>query len=48
LEKIIDLLNNGETKIFVTKFYTEKIARELTNKLGITDYWANSNNKSVQ
>jgi acyl-CoA thioesterase-1 len=38
LENIINLLNNGKTKIFVAKFYTETVARELANTAGIIDY----------
>jgi acyl-CoA thioesterase-1 len=38
LQKIIDMVNNGNRKIYLAKFYTEAIARALANDFGITDY----------
>jgi acyl-CoA thioesterase-1 len=38
LQSIIDSLNDGNRKIYIAKFYTEAIAREMANNVGITDY----------
>jgi acyl-CoA thioesterase-1 len=38
LQNIINRLNNGNRKIYLAKFYTDKIARTIANGIGITDY----------
>jgi acyl-CoA thioesterase-1 len=38
LRRIINLINNGRRKIYITKFYTEEAARELANIIGIGDF----------
>ncbi|MDR1353532.1 MAG: GDSL-type esterase/lipase family protein [Treponema sp.] len=38
LQNIINKLNNGNRKIYLAKFYTDKIARTMANGIGITNY----------
>ena len=38
LQKIIDKLNPKRTKIYLAKFFTEAVAREIANSYGITNY----------
>ena len=38
LQKIITKINNGKRMIYLAKFYTEEIAREMGNQYGLTDY----------
>ena len=38
LQKIINILNNGDRKIYIAKFYTETIARTMAAAIGMTDY----------
>jgi len=38
LQKILNILNNGNRKIYLAKFYTETIARAMLTMLQITDY----------
>jgi acyl-CoA thioesterase-1 len=38
LQKIIDLINDGNRKIYIAKFYTEAVARSIANNRGITNY----------
>ena len=37
LQSIIDLVNDGNRKIYIAKFYTEQMATELADIFGITD-----------
>ena len=43
LQTIINKLNNGYRKIYLTKFYTEAIAREMASTIGISDYSLQTN-----
>jgi acyl-CoA thioesterase-1 len=38
LQDIINKINDGNRKIYVAKFYTEAVAREIAGSNGITDY----------
>jgi acyl-CoA thioesterase-1 len=38
LQNIIDMVNNGNRKIYIAKFYTEAVARAMAAKVGINDY----------
>jgi acyl-CoA thioesterase-1 len=38
LQAIISILNDGNRKIYIAKFYTEAVAREMANSVGLTDY----------
>jgi lysophospholipase L1-like esterase len=38
LQRIIGLINNGNRKIYIAKFYTEDVAREMAESIGIDDY----------
>jgi acyl-CoA thioesterase-1 len=38
LQNIIDLIKDGKRKIYIAKFYTEAIAREMARVFNITDY----------
>jgi acyl-CoA thioesterase-1 len=38
LQSIISMVNDGNRKIYVAKFYTEEVARALANSIGITNY----------
>jgi acyl-CoA thioesterase-1 len=38
LQDIIDKVNNGKRKIYLAKFYTEEVARSLTDRYGFSDY----------
>jgi acyl-CoA thioesterase-1 len=37
-QKIIDLINDGNRKIYIAKFYTEAVARAMADNLGINNY----------
>jgi acyl-CoA thioesterase-1 len=37
LQKIIKMVNNGNRKIYLVKFYTETVARTMAEKFGISD-----------
>ena len=38
LQKIINMVNNGNRKIYLAKFYTEPIARAMVTMLQVSDY----------
>jgi acyl-CoA thioesterase-1 len=38
LQNIINKVNNGNRKIYLAKFYTDRVAREMANNIGITNY----------
>jgi acyl-CoA thioesterase-1 len=38
LQKIIDLINDGNRKIYIAKFYTEEVARAMADEFGIKNY----------
>ncbi|MDR1506604.1 MAG: GDSL-type esterase/lipase family protein [Treponema sp.] len=38
LQNIINLINDGNRKIYIAKFYTESVVRTMAGKLGITNY----------
>jgi len=38
LKEIVSLLNDGNRRIYIAKFYTEPIAREMMNMLQVTGY----------
>jgi len=38
LQNILDKVNNGNRKIYLAKFYTDAVARQMANSLGFTDY----------
>jgi acyl-CoA thioesterase-1 len=38
LQDIIDMINDGNRKIYIAKFYTETVARAMAVNLGITNY----------
>jgi acyl-CoA thioesterase-1 len=38
LQKIINIINNGNRKIYIAKFFTETVARDMAANLGINNY----------